>query len=349
MPPFKEAPDAGNAQRVQSLEQLNKLLEERRRAADAQRTRFFVPRTDSAAHYAHDTARLRQEFAATLGWPVAQPPPAPPRPVQETFVGEDDACRIFRLRIPALGPLDLYGLLFVPHGKGPFSLIVAQHGGQGTPEMVSGLSVESGNYHDMARRPVARGAVVFAPQLFLSWQKAWGPSHDQFDIDHDLKQLGGSRTAMELLLLRRALDYLLTRPDVDAKRTGIIGLSYGGFYAMACAALDTRLRVCLSSCWFNDRYRYNWSDWVWTGSALRFLDAEIASLVCPRPLFVEIGAHDEAFGPEGVPAELEKVQSRYQALHVAPLLGFKKHDYGHAFDPADDGLNFVFSHLEASP
>jgi dienelactone hydrolase len=345
MPLFSEPQDAGNAHRAQSIEQLNQLIKERKQEADTSRVRFFAPRVDSIQHYEVDTARLRRDFAQMLGWPLVETPPPPQRRVLTTLVGEDEASKIYRLRIPAIGPLDLYGVLFVPPGPGPFPLIIAQHGGQGTPELASELSVDSSNYHDMARRPVQRGAMVFAPQLFLNWQKEWGPGRDQFDLDKDLKQLGGSRAALELLMLRRALDHLLTRPDVDTKRVGMIGLSYGGFYTLAFAALDTRIKVALSSCFFNDRYRYNWSDWVWTGSALKFFDAEIASLVCPRPLFLEIGENDELFTPDLVATELAKVEARYKALNIGERLGFKKHLYGHAFDPANDGLDFVFRHL----
>jgi pimeloyl-ACP methyl ester carboxylesterase len=40
---------------------------------------------------------------------------------------------------------------------------------------------------------------------------------------------------------RAALDYLLTRPDVDAERVGVLGHSEGGIYAATLAASDARL------------------------------------------------------------------------------------------------------------
>ena len=41
----------------------------------------------------------------------------------------------------------------------------------------------------------------------------------------------------------RALDYLLTRPEVDPARISITGTSGGGFQAAIIAALDPRIRV----------------------------------------------------------------------------------------------------------
>ncbi len=47
--------------------------------------------------------------------------------------------------------------------------------------------------------------------------------------------------------LMRALDYLETRPEVDASRTGYVGVSQGAFLGVQLAALDKRVRalVCI--------------------------------------------------------------------------------------------------------
>lgn len=336
---FKEPEAAGNAHRAHSLAQLDELLAQRQSEANVTRREFFAPRLDSPQHYEADAAILRLQFAQMLGWPLCPAPVAAARRIEESFVGEDDLGRIYRLRIPGVGPLDLYGLLFVPPGDGPFPLVLAQHGGLGTPELAAGLAGNSANYHDMARRPMERGAMVFAPQLFLTWGESAGPNRDQAALDTQLQQLGGSRAALELALLTRALDVFCARSDVDSQRIGMIGLSYGGFYTLALAALDVRIKVALSSCFFNDRHRYNWSDWVWKGSARRFLDAEIASLVCPRALWIEIGERDELFAANGAQEPMQAVQARYEALGIASKLGFKCHAHGH-----DDGLGFLAAH-----
>lgn len=47
----------------------------------------------------------------------------------------------------------------------------------------------------------------------------------------------------------RAVDYLLTRPDVDSKRISITGTSGGGFQTTLLGALDERIKVIIPSCY----------------------------------------------------------------------------------------------------
>jgi dienelactone hydrolase len=42
------------------------------------------------------------------------------------------------------------------------------------------------------------------------------------------------------------LDYLETRPDVDAKRVGVMAISLGGYYAPRCAAMEPRFKACIA-------------------------------------------------------------------------------------------------------
>ena len=44
-----------------------------------------------------------------------------------------------------------------------------------------------------------------------------------------------------------AIDYLETRPDIDADRIGVMGISLGGYYAPRAAAFEKRIKACL--CW----------------------------------------------------------------------------------------------------
>jgi cephalosporin-C deacetylase-like acetyl esterase len=56
---------------------------------------------------------------------------------------------------------------------------------------------------------------------------------------------GYSSAAVEAWNCIRALDYLETRPEVDANRFGVTGRSGGGAYSWWVAALDERIKVAV--------------------------------------------------------------------------------------------------------
>ena len=49
-----------------------------------------------------------------------------------------------------------------------------------------------------------------------------------------------------------ALDYLSSRPDVDSRHIGVLGISMGGAVAILAAAKDRRIRAVVDDCGFSD-------------------------------------------------------------------------------------------------
>jgi dienelactone hydrolase len=281
-----------------------------------------------------------------LGWPLdPRLRPTPPPRFRERNVGTDDLGSITRVWIEALPGVEAYGILFRPRSPGRRALVIAQHGGGGAPELVAGFGEDSANYNDMVRRLQRRGFAVFAPQLFRWRPERFGAKHDKNTLDRQLKHLGGSLAALELHLLRRWVDHLGARPEVDPRRIGMMGLSYGGFHALFAAALDPRLAAAVSSCFFNQRLAYDWPDWTWLDSANTFLDAEVATLACPRPLFVEVGRKDPMFDARRAPSEARKVAAAYRQAKAARNFVFRIHPGGHELDRGDAGMDFLCRHL----
>ncbi|MBO5897786.1 MAG: hypothetical protein J6R04_02115, partial [Clostridia bacterium] len=105
-----------------------------------------------------------------------------------TRVGEDEDAVIYRVIVYITPEIPQYGLLFVPHGATRLPLIVAQHGGSGTPELCSDMNGQN-NYAHMTRRVLRRGAVVYAPQLLLWNYKDVVPTAPIHDIPHNRIEL----------------------------------------------------------------------------------------------------------------------------------------------------------------
>lgn len=343
MPYNHEAAEVSQAERSRLLTAVQNLIRSEQIKAAEDRASWFRPDCVSPTTYEASLAPYRSALVKQLGWPLTLPVPATEGRAQP--VAEDELGRISRVYVKTAGGIETYGLLFLPHGKGPHPLVIAQHGGQGTPELAAGLWPEgSANYNGQVSGLRQQNVAVYAPQLPI-WSKAREPAMDQCMLDRQLRHLGGSRTALDLCMLRDALSWLLTNPELDAGRVGMAGLSYGGFFTLYFTALDSRVRVAVSSCFVNDRERYNWEDWVWLGSARRFFDGEIARMVCPRPLFLETGARDDVFSPEGFSPVADQVRATYDALNLSSRFQSRIHEGGHEYDPDGTAQAFLLKWL----
>lgn len=341
---YSEPRDAGNHFRATYFAQVQQLISQCRAESAIVRKQFFAPDYSSVPAYEASLEPLRAAFRQMLGFPLIDTPSHDAEPqVQETFVAEDALGRIFRLQIEALPGYQIYGLLYLPHGASPHQLVISQHGGGGTPELTAGF-IDSANYNDMTRRLVRRGFAVFAPQLFIGGED-FSAEIDRRALDTKLKQLGGSITALELFGLKRVLDALLARPDVKPGGAGMCGLSYGGFYTLFAAANDQRIRAAVSSCFVNDRFVYDWSDWTWGNAAHQFLDSEVAALVCPRPLYIEVGERDELFAADSACPVLQEIGEYYVRLGLRNRFASCVFDGGHEFAKTADSIDFLARHL----
>jgi len=341
---YTEVPDAGNLHRTALLREVEALLASRQRLAERNRSDYFNPDESSATAYEASLVGYREKLIELMGWPLRGESGEGVPSSREEFVAEDSLGRISRMWIEVLPGVNLYGLFFCPQGEGPHPFVIAQHGGQGTPELASGF-FGSANYNNMIRRILKRGYAVFAPQLILWNTEKYGPDHQKLILDKKFKQVGGSMAALQIYELKRALDYFSAREDIDADRIGMVGLSYGGFYTLFTSALDTRIKVVVSSGFFNDRTMYPFDDWVWFDVANHFTDPEVASMVCPRPLFLEVGREDALFDVNHARPLVDAISKRYQALNRAEHFEYHEHPGVHEFNKSDEGLEFLCRYL----
>jgi dienelactone hydrolase len=200
------------------------------------------------------------------------------------------------------------------NGEGKKPLVIVQHGKSGTPEIMSGILGSTWNYNDMLLRVAKHDAHVFAPQLLL-WDAAqYGAPYDRITMDAALKRTGSSVAAIELYEISGIIDYFEKQDYVSS--FGMVGLSYGGFYTLYATALDTRIKSAISCSFFASRDACSWSDWVWQDSANRFDDAEVACLVYPRRLCLEMGTRDELFRSEYSEESFERIKAYCKDAHI---------------------------------
>jgi dienelactone hydrolase len=101
---------------------------------------------------------------------------------------------------------------------------------------------------------------------------------------------------------QRALDYLCSRPDVDAARVGCCGLSGGGLRTVMLAGLDERIKcaaaVGMMTTWrdylLNKCHTHTWMCYV-PGLARELDYPEILGLAVPNPVMVLNNSQDQLF------------------------------------------------------
>ncbi|MBR5448910.1 MAG: hypothetical protein IKV43_02885, partial [Clostridia bacterium] len=108
--------------------------------------------------------QYREEFKAMLGWPLVGYHEDGIPSVTSIRLAKEDGYTIYRMTFRILGTVDVTGLYFEIDGEDKRPLVIAQHGGWGSPEQISNFFGDTENYNHMAERVLARGVHVFAPQ-----------------------------------------------------------------------------------------------------------------------------------------------------------------------------------------
>jgi len=307
---------------------------------------LFHPDFSSLHAYEASSEGLRKRFAASIGYP----PPGDPGKEQASFtkLGEDDLGIYYRAQIPVVPGVHAEGIYIVPKGvKGRVPLVISMHGGGGSPEVA--LFHGGANYHDMVRGGVKRGYAVFAPQHLFSAQGYPGDVRNR--TDERLRLVGTSLTAIEIAKITRSIDVLARRPEIDSRRIAMVGLSYGGYYALVTPAIDKRIKVAVSSCYFGvQEFRYE-SDELRVPTDFRFMDrfslfrdTEVAALICPRPLMIQAGKNDDAEHRDMGIRLAPDVRTYYTQLGLGDRFQFVVFQGGHEFDDAS-AWEFVSKHL----
>jgi dienelactone hydrolase len=119
----------------------------------------------------------------------------------------------------------------VPKGKGPFAAMIFGHWGNGT----------RGEFVPEAKAYACAGVVSLLPDYRWERPRPWYSPIDEF-AHPDLDRKTRISTVVEM---RRAIDLLLTRTDVDPNRIGYVGHSFGAQFGAILTAVDRRIKAAV--------------------------------------------------------------------------------------------------------
>jgi dienelactone hydrolase len=304
-------------------------------AAETLRANAWQRDTSSVEAYERSIELWRAKLFEMLGGNAYSPAPLEPR---EELIAEFDTHRAFRVRIPTFAGVRAYGIVLVPRGEDAIRrpALICVHGMAGTPEGVCGLTAEPDYHNRFGLQAVQKGYVVFAPLNMNSAAKRnW--------LDRKAMMVGERLQALEQFKLLRVVDNLAARADVDPERIGAYGISWGGRTVMYLAALDRRVAACAISGHFNDLVpkmlmpSAHYTAYIETAEnyaffprhALLFSDADVVSLICPRPVFIEQGREDRVAWWEMSERAFAPVQDIYRQLEIGERAEYSIFEGGH--------------------
>lgn len=135
----------------------------------------------------------------------------------------------------------------------------------------------------------------------------------------------------------RAMDYLVTRDDVDSSRIATLGISMGSTMAWWLAALDPRVKVCIDLCCLTDfktfiklqGLDYHGVYYYVPGLLKHFSTAGINALIAPRAHLSLAGLEDVLTPPEGLDIIDQELKVVYEAAGAPENWHLSRYQTGH--------------------
>jgi dienelactone hydrolase len=223
------------------------------------------------------------------------------------------------------------GYLMIPkNGKRPAPTIIALHGHVSSKE---GVTIEKKSSQRVGEILVQRGYVVAAIDSYFCGERVGtGPAtglDDRKGEEHSYFKLhlwfGRTLWGMMLRDEQILLDYLGTRPEVDANRIGATGMSMGCTRSWWLAAIDERVKAIAGIACFT-RYTELIAHgnlrmhgiYYFVPGILKHFDVEaVYSLVAPRPMLMLSGDEDGGAPTSGI-ITLENILGKMYGLYDVP-------------------------------
>lgn len=296
----------------------------------ARSSRQWARDYSSAKQYVQSVDTMREKWREILAPPSLAPSGEPT--IEDGWI---DGLTSWWIRQPLHGGLSAQGGLAIPTG-GAAKLVVFQHGLGSVPERAFGVDDPERTYDEVALRLLEAGYAVLAP-MNLSFIP-------QRNRAQRLARLGGlTIEGIEFARLSQLLDTVQAKFGIDTSRVGLWGSSWGGMAVQFFSPLAERFAVGITSGFFNDRqqkmvvpdsrfgsFEKNDEEHAYVfGHLTAFGDADLASMVCPRPFMVQHGRLDAiAWWPQVVD-EYERARSHWENLGLSDRVSLDLHEGGH--------------------
>ncbi|MGB7327085.1 MAG: prolyl oligopeptidase family serine peptidase [Rubripirellula sp.] len=165
----------------------------------------------------------------------------------------------------------------------------------------------------------------------IQWGEFLGDHHGTYRLKQWWwNNRGYTPAGVEAWTCVRALDYLETRPEVDADRFGVTGRSGGGAYSWWVTGIDDRIKVAVPVAGITTLRNHvvdgcveGHCDCMYMINTYRWDYSMVAALAAPRPLLIANSDKDTIFPLDGVLAIHQQVRDVYRLYGEENKLGLQ--------------------------
>jgi dienelactone hydrolase len=220
------------------------------------------------------------------------------------------------------------GYLAIPTGvKGKVPVVLGMHGHGSTKDNIFGS--DPSTHQNVMALLISNGYAVMAIDSYFNGERRGtgpaGTNEMQTRADQELSQFkinlwfGRSLWGMQLRDEQIALDYLTSRPEIDAAKIGVEGMSMGSTRAWWLAAIDERVKAVVGVACFT-RYKELIEQrelrahgiYYFVPGMLNHFDTEaVMGLIAPRPFLALTGDQDKGSPLSGMLVLENKLNAVY--------------------------------------
>jgi dienelactone hydrolase len=302
---------------------------------------------------------FRERLLTCLGGPW---PESPPLNVQ--ILGREQVGDVTRIKLTydaePNDPIPAY--LLLPPGaadgrRHPAVAVWHQHNGAWHLGKVEPAGVAGSEMHHTGLHLAQAGYVVLCPDALCFGERQHpelaGGNFERFEF---LRYVVSGRCMAwkNILDMRRAIDFLVSRPEVDEERIGCYGHSMGSTHTWLVGPWEPRIKCLVGNCCLPTYAAIHRTHILhcfpnFIPGLFQYGDTpDIAALIAPRPLMLNWGDQDGGSPIEEVRAAIPIIQQAYDSVHASdnfsPLI---QEQTGHVLSPEmwQRTLNWFNTHL----
>lgn len=242
------------------------------------------------------------------------------------------------LRPKDMKPDKTNAAIICSHGHGPFGKDPVA-GIRSSKELSEYIATHNHNYGEQMAKA---GFLTICPDLRVFGERRDGPDpfpgRDPCNVNFIKGALLGIYPlTLNIWDMKCCVDYLETRLEVDKNRIGMMGLSQGGTMTAFTAAVESRIAAADIIGYINPWPKFGIKRANFCGSQIvpqifRYFDTDdIAGLIAPRPVLLEMGQADDCFFIQDMLEGYKGVKKIYQAAECNDRLWADIHPGAHAF------------------